>query len=224
MWIIVNLQEIFKGMKKSAKGGGLILFLLCIYPYIQVFNYIGFCQHKNQVVIEQTVCDGFTWSDENSYYDGVDYLNFSIDVSFKKKEVATFNAHTLVFKGNQFIGYIKLDFLGTSVREKNGNTQAYFETKTKQTLHFSISHPTNTSWQNDALFKELYYGNLDEYTFITNIIRVDFTDGKVVGHYLLSQSDFYYDDNGRLYYKDQDKDNKTYYYYDDSGRKRYVKN
>ena len=211
-------------IQKGTKGGGwLILILLLLNPFIQICKYMDFCQHKEQVVIEQTVCNGFTWDDDNSYYNGVDYLNFSIDVSFKKKEVVSFTVHTLVYKGDKFIGYINSDFLGTSEREKDGVSRVYFETKTKQTLYFNISHPTNTSWQNDALFKELYYGNLEDYTFISNIICVDFTDGTMVGHYLFLPSDFYYDENGRIYYKDQNGDNKTYYYYDDNGKRHKIK-
>jgi hypothetical protein len=220
MWVYI--KEL--APKGGRLGSILILILLCIYPYVQVFNYIGFCQHKEQVIIEQTVCEGFTWNDENSYYDGVDYLNFSIDVSFKTKEVAVFNVHTLVFKGDKYIGYINSDFLGTSQRTEDGNSQAYFETNTKQTLYFHISHPRNTSWQNDALFKELYEGNLEEFTFVSNIICVNFTDGTTVGHSLVLQSDFYYDENGRIYYKDGNSDNRTYYYYDDNGKKHYIKN
>jgi hypothetical protein len=80
----------------------------------------------------------------------------------------------------------------------------------------------NTSWQNYGLFKELYEGNLEEYTFVTNIICVDFTDGTMVGHYLFLLDDFYYDKNGIIHYKDQNSDKKRYYYYDDNGRKRYT--
>ena len=217
MWIFVNLPKPVKS------GGALILLLLCINPYIQFFKYMKFCQHKDQVIIEQTSCEGFTHNDNDGYYYGTDYLNFSIDVSFKDEEVVSFNAHTLVFKGDKYIGYIASDFWGTSERmTEHGNTRVYFESNTTQKLYFHISHPTNTSWQNDALFKELYEGNLEEYTFVTNIICVDFADGTMVGHYLSLPGDFYYDNNGIIHYKDQNSDEKKYYYYDSDGNKHYT--
>ena len=204
-------------------GAALILILLCLHPYIQIIKYIDFCQHKHQVIIEQTICEGFTWDDNNSYYYGIDYLNFSIEVTFKRKEVVGFKAHTLVFKGDTYIGYINSDFIGTSQRIKDNNTQSYFETKSTQKLYFHISHPTNTSWQYDELFKELYYGNIDDFRFVTNIICVYFTDNTTVGHYLFLPSDFYYDENGIIHFKDQNSDKTRYYYYDDKGRKHYSK-
>ena len=217
-----NNQNKYKNAP-SKVGAILILTLLCLHPYIQMIKYIDFCLHKEQIVITQTVCEGFTWNDDNSYYDGVDYLNFSVEVSFKRKEIVSFNAHTLVFKDDKYLGYINSDFIGTSQRVKDNTTRAYFETNTTQKLYFHISHPTNTSWQNDELFKKLYYGNLDDFKFVTNIICVYFTDGTMVGHYLSLPDDFYYDENGMIYYKDQKSDKKRYYCYDDSGKKHYAK-
>ena len=229
-----TVEEINKGKKGMEKkeypkgpsrlGAAIILLLLCILPYIQIVKYFDFCLHKEQVVVTQTICEGFTWNDDNSYYNGVDYLNFSIEVSFKKREVVSFNAHTLVFKGDEYIGYIDSDFQGTSQRMEENGMYAYFEPNTTQKLYFHISHPTNTSWQNDELFQELYYGDLEDFVFKTNIICVYFTDGTVVGHYLSLPSDFYYDENGIIHYKDQNSDKNRYYYYDDKGRKHYSKN
>ena len=217
MWII------FHDCRPVRVGSVFILLLLSLHPYIQAIKYIGFCLHKEQVIVEKTVCEGFAWDDDNIYYNGVDYLNFSIEVSFKKKEVVSFNAHTLVFKGNQYVGYIESDFMGTSQRVEKENTRAYFKTNTKQTLYFHVSHPRNTSWQGEELFKEIYEGNLEEFKFVTNIICVYFTDGTMVGHYLHLPSDFYYDENGRIYYKDQNRDKtRYYYYYDERGKRHYV--
>ena len=218
-----NVDKVTYPTGPSRLGAAFILLLLCIHPYIQIIKYFDFCLHKEQVVITQTICEGFTWNDNNSYYNGIDYLNFSIEVSFKRKEVVSFDAHTLVFKGNTYIGYIDSDFLGTSQRIEDNSTRAYFEPNTTQKLYFHISHPTNTSWQNDKLFKELYYGNLEDFVFITNIICVYFTDGTMVGHYLFLPSDFYYDENGTIHYKDQNSDENRYYYYDDKGHKHYSK-
>lgn len=215
----VDKENDLKG--PSALGAAFMLLILCIHPYIQIVKYFDFCLHKEQILVTQTICEGFTWNDNNSYYNGMDYLNFSIEVSFKKKEVVSFNAHTLVYKENKYIGYIDSDFLGTSKCIEENSTRSYFEPQTTQKLYFHISHPTNTSWQNDELFKELYYGDLQDFVFITNVICVYFMDGTVVGHYLFSPSDFYYDGNGIIHYKDQDSNKNRYYYYDDKGHKHY---
>ena len=218
MWIFLKLPKPVQG------GGMLILILLCINPFIQIFRYASFCQHKEQVIIEQTSYIDITWSDDNSYYNGQDNINLSIDVTFKKEEVSSFNAHTVVFKGDQYIGYIDSDFYGTSERVTDkGNTLQYFETNSKQTLYFHISHATNTSWSGDELFQQLFEGNIEEFTFITNVICVYFTDGTMVGHYLFLPDDFYYDENGIINFKDKNSDEKRYYYYDSKGNKHYVK-
>ena len=41
---------------------------------------------KNQVIIEQTTFEGITWRDDG-YVGGADYLNFSVEISFKDKEL-----------------------------------------------------------------------------------------------------------------------------------------
>ena len=221
MWILIKIVP-----KGYGAGGAAALLVLAVIlsPFYHFFSYINFCQHKEQVVIEQTVCEGLTWSNDNSYYQGADYLNFSIDVSFKKEEVANFTAHTLVFKNDKYIGCIKSEFSGTSEKMDGNTPVAYFETNTTQKLHFHIYHPTGTSWEFDELFEELYYGNLEDFEFVTNIICTNFTDGITVGHFLLLPNDFYYDENGTIHYKDQNSDQLRYYYYDSNGKKHYAKN
>lgn len=223
MWLVVNLEELLAQTSAKKIGARIFLAILCIYPFIAFFQYKDFCQHKNQVVVEQTVCEGFTWNDDNSYYKGVDYLNFSIDVSFKDVEVSGFDVHTVVFHGDKYVGYIQSHFSGTSERVEGNIHRNYFETNTKQKLYFHISHPTDTSWQGYELFKELYDGNISEFRFVSNIICVNFTDGTIVGRHL-STLDFYYDENGVLCYKDIDGDGTKYYFYDKNGKKQYVEN
>ena len=205
--------------KGYGTGGAVALLVIAVIlsPFYHFFRYMGFCQHKDQIVIEQTVCEGFTWNNNN------DYLNFSIDASFGKEEVAHFTTHTLVFKDDKYIGYIKSEFSGTSERMEDNTPIPYFETHSSQKLYFHISHPTNASWEFYELFKELYDGNLESFKFVTNIIYTTFTDSTTVGHFLLLPNDFYYDENGIIHYRDQLSDKIKYYYYDDNGRKHYVK-
>ena len=221
MWILIKL---------APKGGGaggvavLVLIALLFSPFYYLVTYINFCQHKEQVIIEQTVCEGLTWSNDNSYVQGAEYLNLSINVSFKKKEVAYFTAHTLVFENDKYIGYIESEFSGTSERPNNDNSSiVYFETKTTQKLYFHIYHPTGVSWESDELFEKIYYGNLEDFKFVTNVIYTKFTDGISVGHFMLFPKDFYYDENGTIHYMDRNSDKLRYYYYDDNGKKHYVK-
>lgn len=204
---------------KVPSGAIAIVFVICcIYPYIMIFEYIGYCLHKDQVTIEQTVYEGITWRDEG-YVGGTDYLNFSVEIAFKKKEVSKVYAHTLVFKDNKYIGHIQSTFEGTSEKRQDATLVYYFEPNSIQKMYFHLSHPTNRSWENNEVFKELYYGNAEDFTFTTNVIYVAFTDGVVVGHNFAT---YYYDENGIIYYKDENSHKDRYYYYDDKGRKRYA--
>ena len=196
----------------------IILAICCIYPYIVIFDYINYCTHKNQVVIEQTVCEGLSWSDEG-YSGGTDYLDFCIDVCFKKKEVSVLHVHTLVFKGDKFIGHVDLKFDGTNERIEDATRQYYFESNSSQKLYFHLKHNSNDDWENNEIFKELYYGNLQDYTFKTNVISVSFTDSVVVGHNFAS---YYYDEKGTIYFKDENSRKEKYYYYDDKGKRHYA--
>ena len=196
----------------------IILVICCIYPYLMIFEYINYCLHKNQVTIEQTVCEGITWRDDG-YIGGTDYLNFSVEISFKDKEVLAVGTHTLVFKGDKYIGHIQSRLEGTLEKNQEGNLVNYFEPNTTQKLYFHLSHPTNHSWDGYEIFKELYYGNAEDYTFVTNVIYVTFTDLIVVGH---NGGSYYYDENGTIYFKDENSPNERFYYYDNKGRKRYV--
>ena len=212
MWILI---------KKSPATGGtaaLVLLVLCLYPFVQFFKYINYCQHKDQVIIRETVCTGIAWSDDNPYYDGVDYLNFHLDVSFGKKEVVSLDTHTLVFKGDEFIGYINMHFVGNAERTEGNTVKQYFEPNTDQKLSFSLQHTTNTSWDNNDIFREIYFGNLEDYRFETNVVCVTFEDGVTVGH---AFADFYYDEKGVIHYKDEHRDEPRYYHYDSKGRKHY---
>jgi hypothetical protein len=195
----------------------IVLFVCSIYPFIIFFDYLSYCSHKNQVVIEQTNFEGSAWRDDG-YIGGTDYLNFSVEVSFKNKEVAYVEAHTLVFKGEKFIGHIQSRFEGTAEKTKDRNQVLYFEPNTTQKLYFHIKHPTNHSWEGYEVFKELYYGNINDYTIITNVISVTFTNLVVVGH----KSYYYYDEDGTIYFKDENSLKEKYYYYDSNGKKHYV--
>ena len=150
MWLFVDLSQLFK--KNS--GGAIVLMLLCLYPYIQLFHYVDYCAHKNQIVIEQTVCQGFTWEGDR-YYNGMDRLNFSVDVRFKGKEVAYIVIHTVVRKDGRYVGYIKTEFTGNCTRMEDNTPHYYFERRTRQTLDFYMEHITGTSWSGEELMEEL---------------------------------------------------------------------
>lgn len=194
MWLFVDLSQFFK--KNS--GGAIVLMLLCLYPYIQLFHYVDYCAHKNQIVIEQTVCQGFTWEGDR-YYNGVDRLNFSVDVRFKGKEVAYMVIHTVVRKDGRYVGYIKTEFTGNCTRMEDNTPHYYFEKRTRQTLDFYMEHITGASWSGEELMEELYNGNLADYTFDSDVIYATFADGATVGAHLFLDSDFYYDEKGKLH-------------------------
>ena len=183
--------------KVSAGAIGMVLLLAGLSPFIDVFRYIDFCSRKNQVVIESTTCEGFTQGD-----DGKDYYNFSINVSFGKDEVNNFDVHTLVFKGDEFIGHIKSNFQGTSSHHDKSHYGKYFEANSNQKLEFSIAHTRGYSWNGHEIFEELYYGNLEDYTFVTNIICVYFYDGTWVGQ--AGSFSYYYDEKGQIHYNEEE--------------------
>lgn len=194
MWLFVDLSQLFK----KNTGGAIVLALLCLYPYIQLFHYVNYCSHKNQIDIGQTVCHGFTW-DGDRYYNGVDRLDFSVDVRFKNKEVAYMVIHTVVRKDGRYVGYIKTEFTGNCTRMEENTPQYYFEKRTRQTLDFYMEHITGTSWSGEELMQELYNGNLEGYTFDSDVIYATFADGTIVGVHLFLDSDFYYDEKGKLH-------------------------
>lgn len=56
--------------------------------------------------------------------------------------------------------------------------------------------------------KSRFAGRVGADFISSNVIYVNFTDGTAVGHYLSLPSDFYYDKNGIIHYKDQNGDKK----------------
>ena len=194
MWVFI---------KEHAKTGGVLVLILlaCILPFIDVYRYIDFCKHKNQVTIESTICQGLT-----EETDGKDYLNFLMKVSFGKYEVNRLDVHTLVFKGDKFVGYIESSFSGASSHYENSHNGEKFEANSDQNLKFRISHTRGDSWSGDELFEELYYEDLEDYTFVSNIICVSFSDGTTVGRY----GDYYYNEDGQIHYEEYNDLNGLY--------------
>ena len=59
-------------------------------------------------------------------------------------------------------------------------------------------HRPNSKAFDVELFKELYYGDPEEFTFVPNIISVDYYDGITVGnHFGITD---YYDENGQIHF------------------------
>ena len=81
---------------------------------------------------------------------------------------------------------------------ENSQNEKKFEANSNQSLKFHISHTRGYSWSGDELFEELYYGDLEDYTFVSNIIYVHFSDGTLVGRY----GDYYYDEDGQIHYEE----------------------
>ena len=200
MWVWI--EDLDPKKKASAVGSLLIVIIALIGPYLSLFKYIDFCLHKNQIAIESTVCDGFTQTDEYDHFD------FSMDVSIGKYEIESFETHTLVFQKGKFIGYIRSNFLGTSSRIEKNTEERYFESNSKQTLKFRLSHDRKTPLIWEPLFKELYDGKSEDFTFVSNVICVCFSDGTVVGHLSLDSLDFYYDEFGQIHYDDEEEKSK----------------
>ena len=64
-------------MRLIAGGAVMILIIFSLAgPYIEIYRYANFCNHKEEVVIESVEYEGITNGN-----DGKDYINFSLDVS-----------------------------------------------------------------------------------------------------------------------------------------------
>ena len=191
MWVFIsNLPKVTKG----AVSLFFVIFLL--YPYFLVFSYMNFCSYKDEVTIGTPVCHGFTWSDDNAYVNGLDCLNFSIDVTFDNKRALGFHADTLVYdKDGDFVGQLCcVDFDSDKLYEDG----LCFEPNTTQTFWFYAYHVTGKSWENDPVLKELYYGNLEDYTFVTKITYVIFANFKIVGN----DNVHWYDTEGNIHWEE----------------------
>ena len=193
-FVFGNLS-MYEWMVLIARGAVMILIIFALAgPYIDVFRYANFCNHKEEVVIESVEYEGITNGN-----DGKDYINFSLEVSIGEYEVNQIVVHTLVYKGDKFVGYIQTYFKGNLSRpHKNSDAGKYFEAESRQTLKFSIEHTRGYSFDGEELFKELYYGDPEEFTFVPNIISVDYYDGITVGnHFGITD---YYDENGQIHF------------------------
>lgn len=200
MWILSWVP------KPAAGGAGLLLGIFLIYPFIAIFQYIDFCTYKDEVEISNAECYGFVWNDEiNSYQNGAEYVNFGIEVTFDDEPIRSMEIDTLVYKGDEFVGYIThsfeaSDFPNDSEVTEDGAT--CFKRDTTTTLYFNLHHVTGKAWDEDELITELYFGDLNDYTFVSEIILVSFCDFTMVGRY--SSLGHYYDTEGNVYWYEDD--------------------
>ena len=192
----VGIQKIIEELEREERNGkalivvGLIICLciaLSIYPYVLTVQLCNVAMHRNQVVINQTTL-------ENSYWkNGAYVLDFSVDVDFKKYEVSSFEIHTVVYKGDKYIGYIKTDFYGDVSKEGKGTSYRCYEKNTNRTLEYSLSC---TQRDNNTFSKELCNGNPEDFTFVSNIIEISFVDETYVGYGRLHE--YSYNENGEI--------------------------
>lgn len=186
-------------------GAVAILLVLSIFPYIWTCQYIGFCFHKNQVDVGNMELAARGWSEQLEEY----AIDFTVDIDVKRYDVSSIDFHTVVYKGDDFIGVIEGTLEGLTFKEIDGSERYVFEKNSEQTVYFTL-----TGWRNleksDALFRELYYGNPEDYRFETNIICVWFADGTQVGYYFNLPFDYEYDENGKMHITESYKESHGY--------------
>lgn len=196
MWILSWVP------KPATGGAGCLLSIFLLYPFIALFQYLDFCSYKDEVEILNAECYGFVWNDEaNSYQNGAEYANFGVEFTFDDEPVSSIQVDTLVYKGDEFIGYIThnfevADFPNDS--EVTEDDELCFKRNTTTTLYFNIHHVTGKEWDEDDIITELYFGDLDDYTFVSEIIYISFCDFTLVGRF--SSLGHYYDTEGNIHW------------------------
>lgn len=208
----VELEEIREKKRKEERtakivGGIGILVLLSLFPYIWFFQYIDFCFHKNQVQVENVRMVEQGWDDSK----GEHFIKFYVDVEVRKYDITNVSFHTLVYKEGKFIGYINSNIAGPTFKQDGTSQYSVFEAETNPTMYFKISGGRNLS-NADDLFRELYDGNPEDYTFVVNLMGADFEDGTSVGHVYMTSMDFGYNENGEIQFSDNYLFSKGYWW------------
>ena len=168
-----------------------------IFPYLWTIDYVKFCFHKNQAEVSNAQLVYCGWDEELEEH----VVDFTVDVKIKNYDVKSIDFHILIYKGGTFIGHINTGVVGNTVKQIDGAERVVFEKKSQQTERVYLSGGRAVEQAGD-LFKELYFGNPEDYTFEVNLIAVYFEDGTDVGHFILFSMDYYYDENGKIHYND----------------------
>lgn len=186
------------GRALNKRFGSLALgIILALIPYVWGFSYLDFCLHKNQVQVENVRMVEQGWDDSKQEH----FVKFYVDVEIGKYEVTNVSFHTLVYKNDKIIGYLSSDMSGPTFKQDGMHQYHVFDAKTKPTMYFKISGGSNLS-NADDLFRELYDGNPEDYTFVAKFMGAQFEDGTTVGHVYMNNMDFDYDENGEIHFSD----------------------
>ena len=188
-------------------GGIALAIILSLIPYVWGFSYLDFCLHKNQVQVENVRMVERGWDDSKQEH----FVKFYVDVEIGKYEVKNVFFHTLVYKNDQFIGYITSDMSGPTFKQDDMSQYYVFDAKTEPTMYFKLSGGSNLS-KADDLFRELYDGNPEDYTLVAKFMGADFSDGTSVGHVYMNNMDFDYDENGEIHFSDNYLSKKGYWW------------
>ena len=194
MWVFIG------NMPKTAKGAvGIFIMLFIFYPYILLLFYMGFCGHKDEIEITKVECHGYSSREIDGYVGNRNCLDFTIEVEFDNKRILSFEVDTLVYnKEGKCVGYISETFEGNW--QKKENSTPCFEPNTTQTFSYYEQYNGWSSY--DHFLEEIYYGDVNDYTFEAVITCIYFLDGTIVGHH----NDIWheYDENGDAYWEEVD--------------------
>ena len=186
------------GRVLNKRFGSLALgIILALIPYVWGFQYLDFCMHKNQVQVENVRMVEQGWDDSKQEH----FVKFYVDVEIGRYEAINVSFHTLVYKNDKLIGYVSSDMAGPTFKQDGMHQYHVFDAKSEQTMYFKISGGSNLS-KADDLFRELYDGNPEDYTFVVNFMGAQFKDGTTVGHVYMNNMDFDYDENGEIHFSD----------------------
>ena len=185
-----------KGVLTICGGGVAIIFLL--FPYIWGVEYIKFCNHEDRVEISEVAIVEKGWSESHDEY----AIDFTVDLEIDKYEAYAVDIHVLIYKGDEFIGWLPVTLNGIEHRYEDGSEYSVFPANEKHTMTFSFLGGRNLATA-DELFQEVWYGDEDDYTFVTKFMGVGFIDGTDVGYLYMDFQDYTYNTNDEEWYGGQ---------------------
>ena len=194
-----------KGVLTIAGSGAAIVFLL--FPYVWGAELIDFSIHENRVEVSEVAFVEKGWSETHEQYT----IDFTVDLEIDKYEAYAVDIHVLIYKGEEFIGWLPVTLEGNEFRDDDGSQYSVFPANEKHTMKFSFLGGRNL--QNaDPLFKELYNGKINDYTFVTKLVGVGFIDGTDVGFMYMDSMDYTYNTDGEIQYDDYYLQKKGYWW------------
>lgn len=165
----------------SVLGILFLAFISIYFPTAQLCNYVNYCNHKNQISLNDPYVIGYTYDPDSVYFDGTRIIQFELMAYVGKYDISSLYIATKIFENGICTGVIRTEFATDIPAHYCG------------TLNFNVEEHY---FIEDDFFNYVYDKSSDgllEYK--TEILYTSFSDGITVGRY----SDVHYaywDENG----------------------------